>query len=193
MSERVHLHFKYSEEEWVAASRLYITGQPALLLRFGVAFLMLALSFIFFAIINEVVMSLFLMSVGVVLSTFVLALFFIFPRQRFRSDPKYRDEFFLEFTDDGIRFQTEQIDSRLGWGLYTRVLENERFYVLVYGKGMISVIPKRAFTTSDQETTFRKMLRRKLGHTQGSRWLEAMPAHDLEHTYVPPAEPPDWR
>jgi hypothetical protein len=193
MTETVRLRFKYTEEEWVAASRLYITGQPALLLRFGVAFLMLALAFIFFAMISEVVMSLFLLSVGVVLLTFVVALFFVLPRQRFRSDPRYRDEFFLEFADEGIRFQTAQIDSRLGWGLYTRVLENERFYVLVYGKGMISVIPKRAFTGSDQETIFRTLLRRKLGYTRGSRWLEETPAHERERTYIPPAEPPDWR
>lgn len=193
MSETVQLRFKYTEEEWAAASRLYIIRQRDLLLRFIVMFVLIALAFSFFAAINEVVMSLFLLSVGLVLSTFVLALFFVFPRQRFRSDPRHRDEFFLEFADDGIRFQTEQIDSKLNWSLYSSVIENDRFYVLIYGKGMMSVIPKRAFTARDQETIFRNMLRRKLAYTSGTRSLKEPSASDLEHAYVPPAEPPDWR
>ncbi|HEY6189679.1 MAG TPA: YcxB family protein [Pyrinomonadaceae bacterium] len=193
MSEIVALHFKHTEEEWVAASRLYIVRQPALLVRFLIAFVLLALSFTFFLAISEVVMSLFLLSVGLVLSTFVLALFFIFPRQRFRSDPRHRDEFFLEFTDDAIRFQTEKIDSRLSWSLYSNVLENDRFYVLLYGKGMMSVIPKRAFTSHEQETAFRNLLRRKFGYTCSARSFKELSARELEAAYVPPAEPPDWR
>ncbi|HEV2914166.1 MAG TPA: YcxB family protein [Pyrinomonadaceae bacterium] len=193
MDETVRLRFKYTEKEWVAATRLYITGQPGLLLRFGVAFMLLALAFVLFAAINEVVMSLFLLSMGLVLFTFVLALFFIFPRQRFRSDPKYRDEYSLEFTEEGIHFKTDQLDSRLNWSLYNRVLENESFYVLVYGKGMISVIPKRAFTAVDQETNFRSLLRRKLGPASVSRRFKELSSNDLETAYVPPAEPPDWR
>ncbi|HEX8143733.1 MAG TPA: YcxB family protein [Pyrinomonadaceae bacterium] len=193
MSELVKLHFKYTEEEWAAASRLYILRQPMLLLRFAVAFLLIAAGFGFFAAIGEVLMSLFLLSTGLVLFTFVLALFFIFPRQRFRSDPRHLDEFFLEFTEDEIRFRTAQIDSRLSWSLYTSVLENDRFYVLVYGRGMISVIPKRAFNANAQEKTFRNLLRRKFGHAADPRWLKELPSSELESAYVPPAEPPDWR
>jgi Ca2+/Na+ antiporter len=194
MPDTVHLHFKYTEEEWVAASRLYMRAQPGVLLRLGAAFLLLALCFVFFALISEVVMSLFLLSMGLVLFIFVLLLVFVLPRQRFRSDPRYEDEFFLEFTDEEIRFHTSQVDSRLSWSLYTRVLENERFYVLVYGKGMISVIPKRAFITTNQEMMFRNLVRRKLGHAAGSRLLEDPPSLEPSHTsYVPPAEPPDWR
>ncbi|HYY59164.1 MAG TPA: YcxB family protein [Pyrinomonadaceae bacterium] len=193
MDETVRLHFKYTEKEWVAATRLYLIGQPMLLLRFGAAFLLLALAFTFFAAINEAAMSLFLLSTGMVLFVFVLALFLVFPRQRFRSDPKYRDEYSLEFTEDGIHFVTEQVDSRLNWSLYNRVLENESFYVLVYGKGMISVIPKRAFTAAAQEKAFRSLLRRKLGHSTGSSWFKELPSNELESAYVPPSEPPDWR
>jgi YcxB-like protein len=193
MTETVHLRFKYTEEEWVAASRLYIMGQPALLLRFGLAFLLLALCFLFFTFISEVVMSLFLLSVALVLFTFVLALFLVLPRQRFRSDPRFRDEFVMEFTDEAIRFQTPHVESKLSWSLYTRVLENERFFVLLYGKGMITVIPKRAFTAHYQETALREMLRRQLGHTEDSRRFKELPSHESAPAYVPPAEPPDWR
>jgi Ca2+/Na+ antiporter len=193
MGEIVRLRFKYTEEEWVAASRLYIMGQPTLLLRFGAAFLLLAVCVLFFTLISEVVMSLFLLSVALVLFTFVLALFFVLPRQRFRSDPRFQDEFSMEFTDEAIRFQTPHIDSKLSWSLYTRVLENERFFVLLYGKGMITVIPKRAFTAHHQETALREMLGRKLGHTADARKLKELPSHERASAYIPPAEPPDWR
>jgi Ca2+/Na+ antiporter len=193
MDETVNLHFKYSEEEWVAASRLYVLRQPMILLRFGVAFLLLTVAIFFFAAINDRLMPLVLLSVGAVLVAFVLLLFFILPRQRFRNDPRFRDEFFLEFTEDEIRFKTAHLESKFDWSLYTGVIENERFYVLIYGKGMISVIPKRAFKGPAQETAFRNLLRRKLMPTSDSRWLKEQPANELRDAYVPPAELPDWR
>ncbi|MBA3768816.1 MAG: YcxB family protein [Acidobacteria bacterium] len=193
MSDAVNLHFKYTEEEWVAASRLYVLRQPMILVRFGVAFLLLALAIFFLAAINDGIMPFILLSVGAILIAFLLLLFFILPRQRFRNDPRFRDEFFLEFAEDEIRFKTPHIESKYDWSLYTGVLENERFYVLIYGKGMISAIPKRAFTGSAQETAFRDLLRRKLLHTSDSRWLKERTSNEMQDAYVPPAEPPDWR
>lgn len=194
MSESVNLHFKLAEEEWVAASRLYMLRQPGIILRFVAAFVLLLVGLLFFTAIDEGVLSLFLLSVGVVLFSFVAALLFILPRQRFRNDPRHLDEFFLEFTDEGISFRTERIESRLDWSLYNSAMENERLYVLVYGKGMITVIPKRAFNAPAQETAFRSLIARKLGPiSSGSRQLEEKAATELQDAYVPPAEPPDWR
>jgi hypothetical protein len=194
MSESVNLHFKLAEEEWVAASRLYMLRQPGIILRFVAAFILLVLGLIFFTAINEAVLSLFLLSVGVVLFSFVAALLFVLPRQRFRNDPRHLDEFFLEFTDDGIAFRTERIESRLDWTLYNSAMENDKLYVLVYGKGMITVIPKRAFNAHGQETAFRNLLGRKLGPiNSGAGQLKEKAASELQDAYVPPAEPPDWR
>ncbi len=193
MNETVNLHFKYSEEEWVAASRLYVLRQPMILVRFGVAFLLLTVAIFFFAAINDGIMPLILLSVGAVLIAFVLLLFFILPRQRFRNDPRFRDEFFLEFAENEIRFKTPHLESKYDWSFYTGVIENERFFVLIYGKDMITAIPKRAFNASAQEKAFRDLLRRKIMHTSDSRWLKELPANQLQDAYVPPAEPPDWR
>lgn len=193
MSETVNLHFKYTEQEWLAASRLYVLRQPMLLVRLGIAFLLVTVGFIFLTVILEGILPFMLASLVAVLSAFVWSIFFALPKQRFRSDPRFRDEFFLEFAEDAIRFKTAHIESRLDWSLYTGVLENERFYVLIYGKDMISVIPKRAFCTSAQEMVFRELLRRKLMHISDSRWHKELPANELPSAYVPPAEPPDWR
>jgi hypothetical protein len=192
MSESVNVHFKLAEEEWVAASRLYMLRQPYVLLRFMAALILVVVGTLFFTAISEVVLSLFFLSVGVVLFAFVLALLFVFPRQRFRNDPRHLDEFFLEFAEDGIRFQTERIESRLDWSLYNHALENERLYVLMYGKGMITVVPKRAFNAHGQEAAFRTLLARKLGAINSGQ-LGEKAAEELPDAYVPPAEPPDWR
>ena len=193
MSETVNLHFKYTEEEWVAASRLYVLRQPKLLLRFGVGFLFIALGLLVFALIEEAILPFMFLSLCAVVAAFAWSILFALPRQRFRSDPRFRDEFFLEFAEDAIRFKTQHIESKFDWSLYTGVLENERLYVLIYGKGMISVIPKRAFKLPSQEAIFRDMLRRNLMHTPGSQRLKEQPANELTGAYVPPAEPPDWR
>jgi hypothetical protein len=120
-------------------------------------------------------------------------LLFVAPRQRFRSDPKFVDEYFLQFSDDGIQFKTAQIDSLLQWSLYNKVLENERFYILIYGKNMISVIPKRAFADAKQEAAFSEMLGRNLHPYSTSKRLKERQPDELEDSYRPPSTPPDWR
>ena len=69
------------------------------------------------------------------------------PRRRFRGDPKYRDEYDLKFSDAGMEFKTPHVSASLQWSLYTRVIENDRFYIMVYGRDIhsLSIIPKRAF------------------------------------------------
>ena len=193
MADTVNLHFKYTQEEWVAASRLYVLRQPKMLLRLGVGFLLFSFAISLLAALNDAILPFIFLSIITVLIAFAWSIFFALPRQRFRNDPRFRDEFFLEFAEDGIRFKTPHLESKYDWSLYTGVIENERFYVLIYGKDMITAIPKRAFNAPAQETLFRDMLRRKIMHTSDSRWLKEQPANELRDAYVPPAEPPDWR
>jgi len=193
MSDAVNLHFKYTEEEWMAASRLYVLRQPRILLRLGVGFLLFSLAVAILAALNDAILPFIFLSLITVLIAFAWAIFFALPRQRFRNDPRFRDEFFLEFAENEIRFKTPHLESKYDWSLYTGVIENERFYVLIYGKDMITAIPKRALKTPAQETLFRDMLRRKIMNTSDSRWLKERPSNQLQEAYVPPAEPPDWR
>ena len=193
MPDAVNLHFKYTEEEWMAASRLYVLRQPRILLRLGVGFLLFSLAVAILAALNDAILPFIFLSLITVLIAFAWAIFFALPRQRFRNDPRFRDEFFLEFAENEIRFKTPHLESKYDWSLYTGVIENERFYVLIYGKDMITAIPKRALKTPAQETLFRDMLRRKIMNTSDSRWLKERPSNQLQDAYVPPAEPPDWR
>jgi hypothetical protein len=194
LMEIISLRFRYTEEEYVAATRFYLARSTDFLLRLAFSTIFLAAG-IFFVLLASLESEIpFLLTFVGVLSFLMWSLFFyIAPRQRFRSDPKFRDEYFLQFSDDGIQFKTAQIDALIQWSLYTKVLENDRFYLLVYGKNMISVIPKRAFASAQQEAAFDELLKRKLPACFDSKRLNARNPDVSERTYMPPTEPPDWR
>jgi hypothetical protein len=194
MEKTISLRFKYTEEEYVAATRLYLTRSADLIIRLAICSLyavgcIFLLTWLGFA--SEAIPLFIFVACFPFLMAFLL--FFVVPRQRFRSDPKFRDEYFLQFSDDGIQFKTAQIDALLQWSLYNKVLENERFYIMVYGKNMISVIPKRAFTDKNQEAAFSEMLKRNLPAFANDKRLKEHRSKELEHSYTPPPTPPDWR
>ena len=72
-------------------------------------------------------------------------------------------------------FKTRQVNAKLEWSLYTEALETEKFYLLVYGKGAISVIPKRVLTTTRQEELFRKLVARRIGSERQPGKMEGPP------------------
>lgn len=86
-------------------------------------------------------------------------------RHWFRRNPKFRETFHLEFDDSGIHFCTASIDSKLAWSQYTRILEDKRVWLLVYGPRMYTVLPKRAFTPESQRI-FRALPDRNLPGAQ---------------------------
>lgn len=194
MEKTISLRFKYTEEEYVAATRLYLTRSSDLIARFGVC-CALAIGSIFLLMWLGITSELIPLFIFAACFPFLIAflLFFVVPRQRFRSDPKFADEYVLQFADDGIHFRTAQIDALLQWSLYNKVLEDERFYILIYGKNMISVIPKRAFASAHHEAAFNEMLKRNIPAYASAKRLQEQKPEALEHTYTPPTTPPDWR
>jgi hypothetical protein len=82
----------------------------------------------------------------------------------FKRNPKFRETYHLRFDPAGIRFRTASIDSRITWAYYTRLLEDARLCLLVYGSRMYSVVPKRAFATPEELNRFRALVASHLGH-----------------------------
>ena len=76
----------------------------------------------------------------------------------------------------------------IAWSFYTGVIENDSFYLLIYGRNIntVSILPKRAFRDSKQETIFRQMLRRNLDPT-----LKLSSGERAE--FPKPLTPSDWR
>jgi hypothetical protein len=80
----------------------------------------------------------------------------------FRRNPKFREEYYLTFSRENIHFQTASIDSTLQWTYYERVIESPTLFVLMYGKGLYTLIPKRCFHSDDQFTAFRALLQERI-------------------------------
>jgi hypothetical protein len=91
-----------------------------------------------------------------------LVFYFVTPRTTFRREPRLRDIYWLRFDDDSIAFKTEHINSNMDWELYQQVWENKRFFFLIFGERMYTVIPKRVFESAVQEIQFRELLKRKI-------------------------------
>ena len=83
-------------------------------------------------------------------------------RIAFRRDPKFREPYQLTFDEDGIRFETLTIDSRIDWSHFSQVLEDGQLFLLVYGKWMYSVVPKRTFSGAEEIDAFRTLLRQHI-------------------------------
>jgi hypothetical protein len=95
-------------------------------------------------------------------SVLYLAAFFIVPLIFFRSEPKFKDEYSLEFTDDGIHFKTSNLDSRINWSLYSSVRITRTAYVLYYGRRHFTVIPKRVFKSDAEQERFVGLIESKI-------------------------------
>ncbi|HYV12854.1 MAG TPA: YcxB family protein [Pyrinomonadaceae bacterium] len=187
-NEAVQLSFRYSEEEYLAAIRFYFWHSKTLLARAIVAYVLLSAGLVvlvawmgfpvpfwfYFALVAMAGVALFQ---GFVVDR---------PRTYFQGDPKFRDDYYLTFTDAGIEFHTQNMSSMTAWNFYSGVVENDSFYILIYGKNIhsLSIVPKRAFQSSNQETTFRQILRRNVDPTLKLSNGEPVP---------PRLGPPDWR
>lgn len=88
----------------------------------------------------------------------LVAAFVVIPPLAFRYEPKFRDEYSLMFSPNGIRFQAAHIESRLDWSFYTRVLVDAHSYLLYWGARTFTVIPKRVFRSTEEQGTFEELL-----------------------------------
>lgn len=191
--EPVQLVFKLSEKEYLAAVRVYFWRSRELLARLIMSYVLFSSGLLMLSFLLDFLLPLWVLVVLILLVGLGLFHGYVVdvPRRYFRGDPKFRDEYNLIFTDAGIEFKTQSINSSIAWSLYTGVIENDSFYIMIYGKDIpsLSILPKRAFRDSKQEIAFREMLRRNLDHT-----LKLSAGERETNEYVPASlEPPDWR
>ena len=194
-NKQIKLEFHYSEDEYLAASRLYLLHSSTSLIRLVLFFVLVTGLLLMLPLLFDVdlpvwaILSLTALVEGVLLYN----VFVKVPRRYFRGDPKFRDQYEMIFSDDGISLKTRQIDSKLAWSLYTRVIEGQSLYLLIYGKDVrtMTLIPKRVFQNKAQETAFRELLKIRIADSS----LRQMSFDtDKEGEYQPSSlNPPDWR
>ena len=189
-TDRVQFRFSHTENEYISAVRYYLLHSTETFARIIAFYVLISLGTLLLNGLLDFLLPLWLivpMILGIGVAWFYTYLVDL-PRRYFRGDPKFRAEYDLTFTDAGIQFKTQDINSSIAWSLYTRVIENDRFYIMIYGKNIpsLSIIPKRAFGTSKEEILFRQMLRRHVD--------QSLKLSDGEREYTPVRfQPPDWR
>jgi hypothetical protein len=92
----------------------------------------------------------------------LIAAFAVIPSVAFRRQPKFRDEYSLSFSSEGIHFRTTHIDSDLKWGMYTWALVDAYSFILYYGSQQFTVIPKRVFESPSRREAFEQLLRQNV-------------------------------
>ena len=81
---------------------------------------------------------------------------------QFGRNPKFREEYHLTFSREHIHFTTASLDSTLKWTHYERVLESPTLFLLMYGKGLYTLIPKRCFSAPEEIDAFRALLHQSI-------------------------------
>jgi hypothetical protein len=173
ISEPVTLTFTHSEKEYVAATRLFYARVYHTRFRIVVSSIVLSLSLILVGMNLEVIFGSVIALAGLVFLLFNFYAHFVTPRQYFQHNAKFREEFNLRFSEEGLLFHSKDAESRLAWSFYSKVWETPQFYFLRYDNYFFTLIPKRVFTTEVQEAAFRDLLKRKISeYSETRQYLE---------------------
>jgi hypothetical protein len=162
MNSTINLSFRYAENDYVRALRAHYASQLRLPLDILViivligagAYLWRSPSLHWLAVVG--------IALAVVFALMLIAAFTVIPALVFRREPKFRDDYSLVFSPEGIHFRTAHIDSQLQWSMYSRALIDAHSYVLYYGSRQFTVIPKRVLQSDDQRQAFEKMLAERI-------------------------------
>ena len=158
----IHLTFRYTERDYVRAARSTAASRARLWLDIP-ALVVSAIGGIYFLRSPSMYWyGIGMLGLSALLILMFVAAFVVIPRMVFRSDPKFRDEYSLDFSPEGIHFHTAHIDSQLQWGMYSKALIDVYSFVLYYGTRSFTIIPKRVFQSADQQAAFEALLVQKV-------------------------------
>lgn len=158
MSSPITLSYRYAESDHVRALRAHYASLLRLRLDTVVIIVVAGLGAYLWQSpsLHWLGVTCVVLSVGFALT--LVAAFTIVPPLAFRREPKFRDEYSLTFSAEGIHFRTANIDSQLQWSLYSRVLIDAHSYLLYHGSRQFTVIPKRVFESAAQQQAFEQLL-----------------------------------
>lgn len=158
MDSTFHLCFRSSEQDFVSAMRTHFASRLRLKLDLVIAVAAALLGIFVWRSLNLPWYGIPLLGLSAVLVFLLIAAFSLIPKFIFRREAKFRDEYSLTFSSDGIHFRTAHIDSQLQWSLYCRALVDVRSFILHYGSRSFTVIPKRVFENAEQQATFERLI-----------------------------------
>lgn len=158
----IKIAFKYTRPEYVSAVRSFLFATRKLRKFDFVILAICAVMSVYYLISSYSALSL-VFFIVVVIAFLLYAWSYIFmPLYVYKSTAKLHEDYRLEFSAEGIAFNTQTIDSHLKWDVYRNYLENERFFYLMQTANVYTVIPKRVFGDEAQLEAFRTLTAEKL-------------------------------
>ena len=158
MNSTVDLSFRYSQSDYARALRAHFASRMRLPLDIVVTFVLAVAGIYFWSSRGNHWLGVVCAGVSTALTLILVAAFLAIPPLVFRSNPKFREDYSLTFSQEGIHFRTAHIDSKLEWSLYSRALVDTYSHILYYGSRDFTVIPKRVFQSTEQQQAFEQLL-----------------------------------
>lgn len=159
--ETVNLSFRYAEQDYVRALRAHYASRLRLPLDIAVI-LGVAIIGAYEWRVGSHGFGITLLCLSGIFALTLGAAFAVIPTIAFRHQPKFRDEYSLTFSPQGIHFQTANIDSDLKWSMYTGALVDAYSFILYYGSQQFTVVLRRVFRDISQRQAFEQLLVRNV-------------------------------
>jgi hypothetical protein len=156
--------FQYTEDEYVKSCWLHTKGKlnPKLdatialaCVVFGIWSIVEGNKFTGWALLGLVI---FLVGI-VAISRYVV------PKYIYRKSIVGKSVYNFEFSEQGIHYTTETIDSQFEWPMFTKVLKGPDQFLLYHGKNQFIIIPKRAFRSTEDLNSFDLLLTKVVSPT----------------------------
>ena len=158
MSEIVNLSFRYSKSDIARGMRSHYASHMRPRLDIAMAVVLAAMGAYLWRSPSSHWSGVFFVGASAAFALFLFAAFVVIPLLAFRLEPKYRDDYSLAFSPEGIHFRTAHIDSQLQWSLYSRALVDTYSYILYHGSRSFTIVPKRVFQGAEQQRVFEELL-----------------------------------
>ena len=158
MNSTINLSFRYAESDYVRALRAHYASRLRLRLDIVVTVILAGIGAYLWRSQELHLLGLALVVLSVGFALMLIAAFTIIPPLAFRREPKFRDDYSLTFSPEGIHFRTAHIDSQLQWSMYSRALIDAHSYMLYYGSRQFTIIPRRVFQSGEQQQAFEQLL-----------------------------------
>jgi len=162
VSSAITLSFRYTESDYARALRAHYVSHLRLRLDVVVILLTAGAGVYLLRSSGSRWLGIASLVASGALALILVAAFAVMPPLIFRREPKFRDQYSLTFSSEGIHFRTEHIDSQLQWAVYSRAMIDAHSYVLYYGTRQFTVVPKRVFDSAEQRHAFEALLERSV-------------------------------
>ena len=157
MSSTIHLSFRYVERDYVCALLAHHEARFRLSANIGAAVMLAGIGVCYWLSPNPFWFRLISIIMMIGFTLILVAVLSVIPRLAFRRQPKYRDEYSITFSPEGIHVRSSHIGSRLPWRMYSKVLIDADSYLIYHGS-QFTMIPKRVFPDDEQQKVFEELL-----------------------------------